>query len=328
MLTHCYGHASIGQDAILTAPFVHGDRYSLIAAMSNTGYLMSLVVPGSLDSYEFFDCASVMIALFFVALFIHRLFSQDKGAPMMWWHLLLCLASCSWRVFLTLFRPLFVPASPQSTSPNTPHKAALNQSLLLDGTLLSPSSSPWQSKSFMKVVALAHTSSFSGSISLCLPLLTFPFHADQSRCVAQLSNQHCMWVNSVPTLSLRAPATQIAPQTPLSPWQPMHLVSSPSPLPASLSPVPSSGTTSTSAVPLNRSSCSLHGTPISHLHPYLLFHLHLSHILQLQMMTQHQLKAAQCTRLADHLHPLWHTRRTWGKTLAASSCNAINTLKL
>ena len=54
-LTRRYGRAPIGQDAILTAPFVRGDRYSLVAAMSKTGYLASRVVPGSLDSYEFFD---------------------------------------------------------------------------------------------------------------------------------------------------------------------------------------------------------------------------------------------------------------------------------
>ena len=54
-LTRRYGRAPIGQDAILTAPFVRGDRYSLVAAMSKTGYLAYHVVPGSLDSYEFFD---------------------------------------------------------------------------------------------------------------------------------------------------------------------------------------------------------------------------------------------------------------------------------
>ena len=35
-----------------------------------------------------------------------------------------------------------------------------------------------------------------------------------------------------------------------------------------------------------------------------------------------------CSRLADCLHSLWHTGRTRGKILAASSCNAVNTLKL
>ena len=54
-LTRRYGRAPIGQDATLTAPFVRGDRYSLVAAMSKTGYLAFRVVPGSLDSYEFFD---------------------------------------------------------------------------------------------------------------------------------------------------------------------------------------------------------------------------------------------------------------------------------
>ena len=54
-LTRCYGHAPIGQDTTLMIPFVHGDHYSPIAAMSKTSYLTHCVVPGSLDSYESFD---------------------------------------------------------------------------------------------------------------------------------------------------------------------------------------------------------------------------------------------------------------------------------
>jgi len=66
MLTHCYGHAPIGQDAILTGPFVCSNCYSLIAAMSKTGYLMSRVVPGSLDSYKFFDfIVEEVVSVFF-----------------------------------------------------------------------------------------------------------------------------------------------------------------------------------------------------------------------------------------------------------------------
>ena len=55
MLTWRYGCAPIGQDATLMAPFVRSNCYSLIAAMSKTGYLAFRVVPGSLDLYEFFD---------------------------------------------------------------------------------------------------------------------------------------------------------------------------------------------------------------------------------------------------------------------------------
>lgn len=50
-----YGRAPIGQDAILTTPFIQGERYSLVTAMSKAGYLAAHVVPGSLDAYEFFD---------------------------------------------------------------------------------------------------------------------------------------------------------------------------------------------------------------------------------------------------------------------------------
>lgn len=52
---HRYGHAPIGQDAILTTPFIQGECYSLVAAMSKAGYLTAHIVPGSLDAYEFFD---------------------------------------------------------------------------------------------------------------------------------------------------------------------------------------------------------------------------------------------------------------------------------
>ena len=49
-LTQCYGCASIGQNAILTAHFVCSDYYSLVAAMSKTGYLAFCIVPGSLTA--------------------------------------------------------------------------------------------------------------------------------------------------------------------------------------------------------------------------------------------------------------------------------------
>ena len=45
-LTCCYGRAPIGQDTIHTAPFVCGDHYSLVAAMSKTGYLVFHIAPG------------------------------------------------------------------------------------------------------------------------------------------------------------------------------------------------------------------------------------------------------------------------------------------
>jgi len=61
---HRYGRAPVGQDAILTTPFVRGQRYSLVAAMSKAGYLAAHVVPGSLDSFEFFDFIVEDVACF------------------------------------------------------------------------------------------------------------------------------------------------------------------------------------------------------------------------------------------------------------------------
>jgi len=63
-LTWRFRHAPIGQDATLTMPFVCSDRYSLIAAMSKTGYLVFCVVPGSLDSYEFFNFIVEVVSTF------------------------------------------------------------------------------------------------------------------------------------------------------------------------------------------------------------------------------------------------------------------------
>ena len=50
-----YGHSPVGNSAHLVNPFIHGERYSLVAAMSITGYLATHVVPGSLNSFTFFD---------------------------------------------------------------------------------------------------------------------------------------------------------------------------------------------------------------------------------------------------------------------------------
>ncbi|KAK0232495.1 hypothetical protein EDD85DRAFT_774716 [Armillaria nabsnona] len=54
-LAHRYGRAMAGEWAEMDALFVHGERYSLVAAMNTKGYVATRVVPGSLDSYEFFD---------------------------------------------------------------------------------------------------------------------------------------------------------------------------------------------------------------------------------------------------------------------------------
>ncbi|KAH7871051.1 uncharacterized protein C8R40DRAFT_1007066, partial [Lentinula edodes] len=44
-----YGRAPAGQRATISANFVRGERYSLVAAMSTEGYEACRVVPGSVD---------------------------------------------------------------------------------------------------------------------------------------------------------------------------------------------------------------------------------------------------------------------------------------
>ena len=54
-VAHWYGRAPAGQPADLTDPLVHGERYSMAAAMSKQGYIATHVIPGSFDSFSFFD---------------------------------------------------------------------------------------------------------------------------------------------------------------------------------------------------------------------------------------------------------------------------------
>lgn len=49
------GWALSGQPAQIQAPFIRGEHYSMIAAMSTQGYLATRIVPGSVDSFTFFD---------------------------------------------------------------------------------------------------------------------------------------------------------------------------------------------------------------------------------------------------------------------------------
>ena len=44
-VAHRYGHAPVGQPAELIDPFIDGEHYSLVAALSKTGYLATHVVP-------------------------------------------------------------------------------------------------------------------------------------------------------------------------------------------------------------------------------------------------------------------------------------------
>lgn len=52
-LSRLYGCAPMGQDATVEAPFICGQYYSLVAAMSKSGYLMAQVIPGALDAFAF-----------------------------------------------------------------------------------------------------------------------------------------------------------------------------------------------------------------------------------------------------------------------------------
>jgi transposase len=54
-LARLYGRAPSGQDAVMSAHFVRGERYSMVAAMGIEGYLATRVVEGSVDGDEFFD---------------------------------------------------------------------------------------------------------------------------------------------------------------------------------------------------------------------------------------------------------------------------------
>jgi transposase len=50
-----FGRAMSGEQAGLKDVFVHGDRYSLLAAITTEGYIATRVVPGSFDSFEFYN---------------------------------------------------------------------------------------------------------------------------------------------------------------------------------------------------------------------------------------------------------------------------------
>jgi transposase len=52
---HRYGYALSGERAKLVNVFVQGDRYSLVAAMTVSGYIAAHVVPGSFDASSFYD---------------------------------------------------------------------------------------------------------------------------------------------------------------------------------------------------------------------------------------------------------------------------------
>jgi transposase len=54
-LARRYGLAAVGERAAFSDVFVRGQRWSLAAAISKTGYIATKVVPGSFDSFDIFD---------------------------------------------------------------------------------------------------------------------------------------------------------------------------------------------------------------------------------------------------------------------------------
>jgi hypothetical protein len=54
-LACCYSLALAGERATFTDVFVHGQHWSLVATISQNGYIATKVVPGLLDSFNFFD---------------------------------------------------------------------------------------------------------------------------------------------------------------------------------------------------------------------------------------------------------------------------------
>ena len=44
-----------GDQAELKDIFMHGDRHPLVAAITTEGYIISCVVPGSFDAFEFYN---------------------------------------------------------------------------------------------------------------------------------------------------------------------------------------------------------------------------------------------------------------------------------
>ncbi|KAK0464069.1 hypothetical protein IW261DRAFT_1347456 [Armillaria novae-zelandiae] len=53
-----YSHSVSGECATISANFVHGDRYSLVAALGSEGYAAAHVIEGSVNGDEFLDFIS------------------------------------------------------------------------------------------------------------------------------------------------------------------------------------------------------------------------------------------------------------------------------
>ena len=55
MLALIYGRAPKSNQATSLGHFVHGQRYSMVAAMGIKGYIATHIVEGSVDGDEFFE---------------------------------------------------------------------------------------------------------------------------------------------------------------------------------------------------------------------------------------------------------------------------------
>lgn len=67
-----YGRAPIGQAPEFVDPFVRGERYSLVAAMSTVGYIATRVQLGSFDSFGFFDFIVEEVVCILVLFYLRR----------------------------------------------------------------------------------------------------------------------------------------------------------------------------------------------------------------------------------------------------------------
>jgi hypothetical protein len=70
-----FGRALAGERAAFADVFVCGQRYSLAAAMSKHSYIATKVVPGSFDSFDFFDFISenvVSLVIWFNSIFTNN----------------------------------------------------------------------------------------------------------------------------------------------------------------------------------------------------------------------------------------------------------------
>jgi transposase len=77
-----FGRAPVGERATFRDVFVRGDRYSLVAAISKKGYIAAEVVPGSFDSYNFFDFVAEQVVSDPLAALTYTYFVVAADEPM------------------------------------------------------------------------------------------------------------------------------------------------------------------------------------------------------------------------------------------------------